>query len=406
MSEQDGTQATILQRPANDDKVAWNVYWKSLGQLWRWEPEIDAERQKFLDERRKIKPNLLLEIHPFKDIKLNRADVEWLLATHEGGRGPIDWSDESQRERDGLYLFGADLRHENLGGLPLAKTFFRRAFLDGAFLVFAQLANADLIMARLQEAHLGASQLQESNLSGAQLEKAFLMEAQLQGANLSEAQLQGVKLSGVTLAGADHIGPQLADVQWGDTNLAVVDWSQITMLGDEYEAQQKLDRDGKEKYKVDGLVEHKAAVRAYRQLSIVLRNQGLNEDAARFAFRAQCMQRKALWLQGKYGQYLFSGFLNLLSGYGYKPVRCFIAYLLVILAFATAYFIIGHTVWPILSPLGSVVFSMTSFHGRGFFPGGIGLDDPLTVVAAIEAFIGLLIEVTFIATLTQRLFGK
>ena len=52
------------------------------------------------------------------------------------------------------------------------------------------------------------------------------------------------------------------------------------------------------------------------------------------------------------------------------------------------------------------LFSMTSFHGRGFFPGGITLDDPLTVVAAIEAFVGLLIEVTFIATLTQRLFGK
>ena len=77
-----------------------------------------------------------------------------------------------------------------------------------------------------------------------------------------------------------------------------------------------------------------------------------------------------------------------------------------ILTIATTFFIIGHTVGPVLSPLGSFVFSMTSFHGRGFFPGGITLDDPLTVVAAFEAFIGLLIEVTFIATLTQRLFGK
>jgi len=41
---------------------------------------------------------------------------------------------------------------------------------------------------------------------------------------------------------------------------------------------------------------------------------------------------------------------------------------------------------------------MTSFHGRGFFPGGIQLDDPLTVLAALEAFVGPLIEVTFIAT--------
>ncbi len=69
--------------------------------------------------------------------------------------------------------------------------------------------------------------------------------------------------------------------------------------------------------------------------------------------------------------------------------------------------VIGHKVGPVLSPLGSVVFSMTSFHGRGFFPGSsIALDDPLTVLAALEAFIGLLIEVTFIATITQRLFGK
>jgi hypothetical protein len=49
---------------------------------------------------------------------------------------------------------------------------------------------------------------------------------------------------------------------------------------------------------------------------------------------------------------------------------------------------------------------VNTFHGRGFFPGGITLDDPLTVIAAIEAFLGLIIEVTFIATLTQRFFGK
>jgi hypothetical protein len=48
---------------------------------------------------------------------------------------------------------------------------------------------------------------------------------------------------------------------------------------------------------------------------------------------------------------------------------------------------------------------MTSFHCRSFFPGGITLDDPLTVLVAIEASFGLLIEVTFIATLTRHLFG-
>ncbi len=50
---------------------------------------------------------------------------------------------------------------------------------------------------------------------------------------------------------------------------------------------------------------------------------------------------------------------------------------------------------------------MTSFHGRGFFPGNnIALDNPLTVLAAFEALVGLLVEVTFIATLTRRFFGQ
>jgi hypothetical protein len=54
-----------------------------------------------------------------------------------------------------------------------------------------------------------------------------------------------------------------------------------------------------------------------------------------------------------------------------------------------------------------VVFSLTAFHGRGFFPGEhISLRDPLAVLAAAEAVIGLLIEISFIATFTQRFFGS
>ena len=222
-------------------------------------------------------------------------------------------------------------------------------------------------------------------------------------------------------------------------NAIVVDWSKISVLGDEYIARrqsyiaapvkknpfvkaiQKRIKAARLRaagnmlwsYKIiiplSTLRQYHKAMRAYRQLSIVLRNQGLNEDAARFSYRAQLMQRVVFRLQGgprSWTQYFSSLFLDLLAGYGYKPWRSFIAYFLVIMAFAITYFMLGLTVGPTLSLLGAWVFSITSFHGRGFFPGGITLDDPLTVVAAIEAFVGLLIEVTFIATLTQRLFGK
>ena len=41
--------------------------------------------------------------------------------------------------------------------------------------------------------------------------------------------------------------------------------------------------------------------------------------------------------------------------------------ILTITGFATTYLILGHVVGPPLSPLGAFVFSVTSFHGRGFF---------------------------------------
>src|SRR2546428_1738646 len=113
MSEQDNGKVTTVatpQRPTTNEPKAWKTYWEAQGQPWRTEPEIDIERQKYLAERRSITPNIEKGIYPFKDIKLSRADVEWLLATHDGGCGPVVWDDKRDRGREGLDLRGADLR--------------------------------------------------------------------------------------------------------------------------------------------------------------------------------------------------------------------------------------------------------------------------------------------------------
>src|SRR6266568_4660813 len=128
MNEQDNGQVSTLQHPTTDDPEAWKEYWKAVQPkewfeawgYWRTEPEIDTERQKYLHGRRAIVPVIEQGVYPFKDVKLSSADVEWLLVTHENGRGPVDWSDESQREREGLDLRGADLQEANLSELPLA----------------------------------------------------------------------------------------------------------------------------------------------------------------------------------------------------------------------------------------------------------------------------------------------
>ncbi|HLX57786.1 MAG TPA: hypothetical protein VKR83_12240 [Ktedonobacteraceae bacterium] len=156
VNQQNGQQASVTQHPAHDDKEGWKVYWQAQGQPWRTEPEIDVARQKYLDDRRSIKPDIEQGIYPFKDIQLSRADVEWLLATHENGRGPVDWHDESQRDRDGLDLRGADLQKVNLRGLPLVCLI---GGLTGSTWFYASPEQCEMAAVRMQGALLIETEL-------------------------------------------------------------------------------------------------------------------------------------------------------------------------------------------------------------------------------------------------------
>lgn len=134
---------------------SWNAYWTAQGMPWRTEPEIDEDRQRFLAERRtpttETEKGRRKVVYPLHNVKLNRADVEWLLAAHASGgiRGPVDLNDEAQRERDGLDLGEADLYEVDLRGLPMARlraagANLRAAHLEGSSLVEAHLERADL----------------------------------------------------------------------------------------------------------------------------------------------------------------------------------------------------------------------------------------------------------------------
>ncbi len=433
--------------PAENDLTAWKNHWQALDQPWRTEPEIDQDRQAFLAQRRAIVPDPEACIYPFKDIKLTRADVEWLLATHENNRGPVDWNDPVQRQRVGLDLRGAVLTNQNLQNLPLTRlraglywteypgrhftraqineasvhmegVDLRNAQLQGARLFHAQLQNATLYLAQLQEAELNEASLQNTILYSCNLEHANLEDVHLEGAFMYYSRLGGANMVGTFLNAACELDtvrlvddqgdyPFLVDTNWGDAVLAVLDFDTLPVLGDEQKARQSHTPDGKPKDQTTRLYEYRRAVRANRQLSIVLEGQGLSEEAARFAYRAQKLQRQVFLWQRHYGQYFFSVFLDLLAGYGYRPSRSLLAYFLVNFCFAAAYYFIGPGQGINLTPLEALVFSLTSFHGRGFSAGSnIGLASPITLLAAIEAFVGLLVELTLIATFTQRLFHK
>ncbi len=422
MDKQDGKQSSVPQPHTTSDTKEWKAYWENQGYPWRTEPDIDVERQKYLTERRDITPNIDEGIYSFKDIKLSRADVEWLLATHDNGRGPIFLLKEGQYKRNGPDLRGANLNNVDLSRLPLARVRgglnwdewipasqeqreIAGIHLKEANLSRAHLEGAYLNNAYMEKANCSWAYLMVANLPDAHLEQASLYEARLEGANFSRAHLERCDLSGAFFDAGTNLKDiyisseklgviSLVDVKWGGANLSVVNWSSVKMLGNERKAK-----------KSNRLEDYQTAVRANRQLAVALQEHGLNEDAARFAYRAQNLQRVVLRLQRKLGSYLFSVFLDLLAGYGFRPGRSVFWYLFIIFGFTIAYSVFGHL--PLLPD--SLVFSMTSFHGRGFFPGlgnETSLHNPLVVLAAVEAVIGLFIEISFIATFTQRFFGR
>ena len=456
------------QRPAIGDRDAWTAHWKAHGQPWRSEPEIDATRQQYLTEHRAIPPDIKQGIYPFKDVKLTRADVEWLLESHESGgvRGPVDWGDVAQRGREGLAVRGADLRQADLSSLPLARlraslsasehlgtnaeqlavagahlagahlrgahvegATFLGAALQAATLTQAHLEQALLAQAHLEHAFLAQAHLEQTDLIQAHLEQAFLKQAHLERADLREAHLEGADLSqahfeganlrraffdvasrldDLVLSDASHGSAFLAGVHWGGADLSRVGWAQVYRLGEEQVAWQRLMPDGKSKDGSTRLVDYTKAVRANRQVAVVLNAQGLSEEAARFGYRAQVLQRQVLRRSGwrAAGAYLFSLFLDLLAGYGYRPARSLVAYLVLVSGFAAGYFALAAGAGQHLAWYAALVISLTAFHGRGFFTQQFSPGAPPTILAAIEAVLGLLIEISFIATFTQRFLAR
>jgi uncharacterized protein YjbI with pentapeptide repeats len=311
---------------------------------------------------------------------------------------------------EGADLLEAHLEDAYLGGVYLSGANLLGAHLERSRLLWGRLDSTGLAGTELRGAALWRADLRGANLAGAHLEGTDLTEAHLEGANLAGARLHGTNLTRAHFDGATNLegvvvggeggGMVLADTHWNGVNLAVFDWSQLDALGDEKLAHAADQGQGP----MIPVEAWRTAARASQQVALELRARGINEQADRFSYRAQVLQRRALRREGlpALGRYLFSLLLWLLCGYGYRPGRSLASYILVIVGFMLCYRAIG----PSLGLSEALVVSITAFHGRGFFPGAFSPGDPLALVSAFEAFIGLVIEVILIATITQRLFGK
>ncbi len=221
--------------------------WKTKGQPWRTQPEIDAARQTELAELRVSQVDEANRRFPFTGVELTRADVEWLLATHDDGRGPVDWDDPAQRDRQGIDVRGADLHGVDLQGLPLARTRagVRRApSLDAPFssevvgltnlnranLAYAHLEGADLTGAQMEMATLEWARLDEANLTNARMENVKARFAHFERANLFNANIPGV-LDGAHLEGVQARDARFIDAQFKAAHLEGADLTSARLHG-------------------------------------------------------------------------------------------------------------------------------------------------------------------------------
>src|SRR5690348_10113674 len=162
--------------------------------VWRRSTPISPDRIQELQSRLQIAVDIQQGIFPFGGVTLTRADIEWLLVNHDGGRGPVNWADPTQRGRKGIDLRGANLAGEDLSDLPLSR------MLGGLTTDERIVASKDVRSRELRD--IAAVHFEGANLDHAHLEGAFLRATHLEGACLLSARLDNANLSVTHMEGS------------------------------------------------------------------------------------------------------------------------------------------------------------------------------------------------------------
>jgi uncharacterized protein YjbI with pentapeptide repeats len=206
-------------------------------------------------------------------------------------------------------------------------------------------------------------------------------------------------LIGLRLARVTRFATSIGGIDWSLIDVSQLNWDDVTKFGDEHWAESS---DDLSMYEV---------IKLYRGLAHRLREDGFLASADRLTYRSLVVQRQIRLRESGIPSFVGSFLLDALAGYGFKPMRTLGVYIVTVLGFAAAYFYLTPPPGVAFSPWAALFLSMASFHGRGFFPGTndathlLAPDAPMVALAAAEALFGLFVEISLIATFTQRFFG-
>jgi uncharacterized protein YjbI with pentapeptide repeats len=264
----------------------------------------------------------------------------------------------------------------------------------------AQTSGPDLTDASLELSNLRYRYLASSSLRSARLIDANLSAVRAYAADFTGATVRGVDLSGADLTNA-HLDSVtvLRDVIIDSTSrLNAITWNDVP-----------LSKSPTAKTALDRIAYLHDASRVYRHVALALRTQGLSRQASAYRLRELRAERQAALLELRGPYWIGSAILDAVAGYGERPGRIFATYLIVVSGFAAGYLTVTNQMATVTTHLHwyeAVVLSVSSFHGRGFFPTTITLGDPVAILAAVEAIVGLFLELILIATFSRRLLGN
>ena len=351
--------------------------------------------------------NITTGTYPFSqlssDSRLTRADVEYLLASHEDGRGPVIWSEEQSRPekmRDSIDFRGTILDGLDLSKLPLTRAIFGlrwnerlEATEEQQIMAAASLVGTNLWGANLEGIRGHRIDLRAACLAHTYMEKAQLRYANLAGTDLHGSQLKEVDLEDAILCDPKGITPRLADITWGGTKLSNLDWSNMRQLGDDSYARKLTHQGGVSKKET--MKAYREAMRASLQVSVMLEQQGLGDEAVRLRYRSKVLHRRLLWLQHAWKQWLGSLLLALIAGYGYRLWRIFMVYGINICFWALLYKVLSLR----MSLVDAMLLSVT---GRGLTDAQL----QIWIANACENGVTFILVILISAMILQRVLGK
>jgi hypothetical protein len=272
-------------------------------------------------------------------------------------------------------MSGFILRRCDLSGINLAKTAEHPECFN--------FQNADLYRADFSRAHLFSVDFQN----------ATLMKANFSGANLHCANMENANLLGINLEHA-----KLDNVQWGDK---VIQEKQALVEKRKGNAQKAKDL-------------YLEAEETYRNLRINLERSGLFEVAGHFFHREMIMRRKRMPAFSL--ARTLSLVVDLLSGYGERPLRVVLFSLCFILFCASCYFFssgilyqgmeVGFNPEQTIATNIEHFFSCLYFSVVTFTTLGYGDVTPLgatRAIAAMEAFAGSFTMALFVVVFVKKM---